>query len=187
MRRVAVVMAGLMWATAVSADASRESEKEAARVHYQRGVAEYELEHYEKALSEFEAGFTAMPEAAFLFNLAIVHNKLGHKAEALKFYRKYFDRGVPEAEEASLRETIARLERELAAPVPKPAEPPPPLHVDPPVLVITAPPAPPPPKKRVWPIAVGVTAGVVVVAVAVGLAVGLSAAPSERVLDWSAR
>jgi hypothetical protein len=184
----------VMWAT--TARAESETGREAARAHYQRGMAQYELDHYELAVVEFEAGFAASPEPAFLYNLALVHEKLGHREEALKFYRKYFDRGAKPTEIENLRLTIARLEQEVekrpepappeaaaAAPVPS-SEPAAGSRVAPSAVVEVK--AAPPKKRALWPIAVGVIGGVVVVGVVVGLSVGLTR-PGQPVLEWSAR
>lgn len=172
----------ILWALPARADV--ENGRDTARAHYQRGLAQYELDHYEQAVAEFEAGFAASPEPAFLYNLAIVHAKLGHKLLALRFYRKYLDHGLSAAETKTVQQAIDALESELH---PSPA----------PVAVAVAPsPVPqaalevvvhaPPKKRRVWPIAVGAAAAGVAAAVIIGLSVGLTR-PGEPVLDWSAR
>jgi tetratricopeptide (TPR) repeat protein len=174
------VAISLMLGPAARADI--ESGREAGRAHYQRGMAQYELDHYEQAIVEFEAGFAASPEPAFLFNLAVVHAKLGHKEEALRFYRKYLDHGVPQAEVERVQQAIDELERALH---PSPA----PVVVAPspnPVAEVLVQAAPPPKKRRVWPIAVGVAAAGVALGVIIGLSVGLTR-PGEPVIDWSAR
>jgi tetratricopeptide (TPR) repeat protein len=184
--RIGVWMAAsfmwLMWEPAARADV--ENGREAGRVHYQRGQAQYELDHYEQAIAEFEAGFAAAPEPAFLFNLAVVHAKLGHKEEALRFYRKYLDHGLPAAEAEQIQEAIHQLERELhPSPAPAAVAPSP---IPAPVAEVVIPAAPPPKKRRVWPIAVGVTAAGVAAALIIGLSVGLTR-PGEPVINWSAR
>jgi len=182
--------------------ADREVGRDAARAHFQRGMAQYELEHYDQAIAEFEAGFAASPQAAFLFNLALVHAKRGDKEIALKFYHKYLDRGVSGAEAETVRGAIEQLEQELRAQASAPPARPAPVVtpvvapvVTPVVIPVVTPPsmvatevrsAPPPRRRRAWPIAVGVVGGVVVVGVVVGLALGLSQ-PTEPVLQWSAR
>jgi tetratricopeptide (TPR) repeat protein len=170
----------LMWRMPARADV--ENGRDEARGHYQRGVAQYELDHYEQAIAEFEAGFAASPEPAFLFNLAIVHGKLGHKELAIRFYRKYLDHDLPEAEAKRIQDTIDGLERELLHPSPAP------VAVAPspaPAAEVVAQAAPPPKKRRVWPIAVGVAAGAAAVVI-IGLSVGLTR-PGEPVINWSAR
>jgi tetratricopeptide (TPR) repeat protein len=166
------------------ARADIESGREAGRAHYQRGMAQYELDHYEQAIAEFEAGFAASPEPAFLFNLAVVHAKLGHIEEALRFYRKYLDHGVPAAEVERVQQAINELERQLhPSPAPVAVAPSP---VPAPVAEVVIQAAPAPKKRRVWPIAVGVVAGGVALGVIIGLSVGLTR-PGEPVIDWSAR
>jgi hypothetical protein len=187
--RKAVVI--LLLTTVARADVSS---RDMAREHYKHGMAQYLLNHYDAAILEFEAGFAAEPQAAFLYNLAQCHAKLGHTAQALEFFRKYVDYGVPPEEASSVQATMERLQASMApAPAPAAPSPEPSLAPTPEPQVVVVPakaePARAPPKKRRWPIAVGVIAGgVVALAVGLGAGLGLSGSgPREASLSWSAR
>jgi hypothetical protein len=164
------------------------ADKNKAREHFRKGMAQFLLNHYEQAIPEFEAGFAEEPEPGFLYNLAQSHARLHHTQEALDFYRKYLDMGVSPDDDAQVRKQIEQLEAEAAkAPAarPAPAEPKP-IQAAPspsPGLDLTA---PPPARPKTVPIVIGVVAAAVVVAVVVGLAVGLSQR-GEPSLLWDAR
>jgi hypothetical protein len=175
------------------------ADKEKARAHFRKGMASYMLDRFEQAIPEFEAGFAEEPEAAFLYNLAQAHARLGHHQQAINFYRKYLDMGAPPEDVAAVQKRIEELEALVSHPQPvvqpipdsKPIEPPPPPVVQPvkdstptaqpatPGLDLTA---PPPTRSKTIPIAIGVAAAVVVVAVVIGLAVGLSQHPESSFL-----
>ena len=44
---------------------------------------------YQETLGEFEAAYMAVPDPAFLFNIAQCHRKAGHDKEAIAFYKSY--------------------------------------------------------------------------------------------------
>jgi tetratricopeptide (TPR) repeat protein len=67
-----------------------------AREHYNQGTRHFELGHYQEALGEFEAAYMAVPDPAFLFNIAQCHRKAGHDKEAVGFYKSYL-RNAPNA------------------------------------------------------------------------------------------
>ncbi|MGB8299338.1 MAG: tetratricopeptide repeat protein [Polyangia bacterium] len=67
-----------------------------AKEHFNQGNRHYELGHYQEALNEFEAAYMAVPDPAFLFNIAQCHRKMGHDKEAVGFYKSYL-RAAPNA------------------------------------------------------------------------------------------
>ncbi len=175
---VAALLLGLLSRPAVA----KEDHVELAREHLRRGTALYTLNHYDRAILEFEAGYAESPEPAFLFNLAQAHAKLGEKRLALDFYQKYLELGALPQDVPMVKENIGRLTRELdeqavskLAPLPPPLVSPPPTTVAAPPRALEITTQKPPPVRHTWAIGVGIAATVAVIAVVVGLSVGLSA------------
>ncbi len=154
--------------------------REAAREHFRKGTTQYTLNHYEEAILEFEAGYAAEAEPAFLYNLAQAHARLGHLKVAIDFYKKYLELGATAEDTGQVREMIDQLNHELEAKAPPPVVAPPPKPL--PAIDVTAP--PPPPPKRTWVIGVGVAVAVVVIAAVIGLSVGLTRDQEPAAL-WS--
>lgn len=196
-----VVAAGT--ARAESADAvATEAQK-----HWTSGMAHFQLEEWDDAIREWEAGFRLKPVPQFLYNIAQAYRQSKRYEKALAFYRKYLRMDPDAPNRAEVQGHINNLDKlvaeERAAPPPPPVAPPAkPAATEPasPPLVVTPAPAPatttteparveltaaPPPKKSaahkawVW----GVVAGaVVVVAAAVTVGVVLGTADSAKTL-----
>jgi tetratricopeptide (TPR) repeat protein len=83
----------------------------AARQHTRQGTALYNLDRFELALAEYQAAYLAAPDPALLFNIAQCQRRLGHRSEALDYYRKYL-RSAPGAQN---RAEVERHIRELDA------------------------------------------------------------------------
>jgi tetratricopeptide (TPR) repeat protein len=167
-------------------DAAALADKEGAKASARRAMQHYNLAEYEEALKAFKDAYRQFEEPALLFNIGQCHRQLGHKQEAITFFRTYL-REVPDApNREDVKRLNATLEQEWAAERASRVTPPqgmiaPPEVTSkpstPPVIVATAPPSPTPPRRKLW--IWGVVAGAVaVVAISVGLGVGLSA--SER-------
>ncbi len=87
---------------AVPARARGEDPEEAKR-HFDKAEVAYRLGRYAEAIEEYEAAYKAMPEPAFLFNVAQAHRqqyqldkKVDHLHKALQLYNNYL-RYSPEA------------------------------------------------------------------------------------------
>jgi hypothetical protein len=180
----------VLLALGASADAQ---DKAAARIAYAQGSKFYDLNQYAEALDAFKRAYWNYEEPAILYNIAQCHRALGHKKEAVDFYRSYIRKSPAARNRQDVEKIIAELngaldnERAVSAAPPlgtltsdgKPSAPPPPR------VVPEAPPAPvlvakkteiTPPKKRPW--IWGVVAGsVVLVGVAVGVGVGIGVRP----------
>jgi tetratricopeptide (TPR) repeat protein len=157
-------------------------DKAAARQAYAEGTKFYDLNQFAEALEAFKRAYWNYEEPAFIFNIAQCHRALGHKSEALAFYRSYL-RKAPEApNREEVQKITAYLESALAqekkekkeqpkqeSPQLRPESPPP--HP----LVATPAPAKAPAKKRTW--IWGIVAGAVAAGVAVGVGVGVGAGP----------
>jgi hypothetical protein len=103
-----------------------------AQQHFQRAKDLYQTGAYREAIAELEHARGLDPKAKDLvFNLGIVHEKIGKLDEAITFFRQYMEmEGVSAAERAKAENIIKRIEgakREVpVAPAKGTAEPPPP-------------------------------------------------------------
>ena len=153
---------------------------QAAKQHYQKGVALFDLGHYDEAIKEYELAYEAKSDPSFLFNIAQAHRKAHHVEQALQAYRAYLARATDTKMHDYVEARIAELEREpKSAPTPtapvenKPS--PSPAQVTPSPPVETATPAPTIVKPTVQtkrPVRARLVAGVVLGVVGLGLAVG---------------
>ena len=98
-----------------------------ARQHYQKGKQLFDAGDYRAAMGEFATADRLAPSALLEFNIALCHERLGEKAEAVRRYRLYLDR-VPDAQNRTqVEQKIRALESELKADkAPPPAAGPPP-------------------------------------------------------------
>jgi len=60
-----------------------------ARDLYAQGEAAFKAGRYDDALTEFEAGFAAVPRAGFVLNIGHVYRKIGKLRNARSAYKKY--------------------------------------------------------------------------------------------------
>jgi tetratricopeptide (TPR) repeat protein len=119
----------------------------AARRHFERARAYYAEGSYRDAIGELEAAHSLDPNAKDLvFNLGVVHEKLGHIDDALKWSRLYATMDLTPAEREKAEAYVHRLEgaqKELADKQAAPA-----TSEAAPVPVRPVPAAPPPPPER---------------------------------------
>ena len=170
-------------------------DKAAARQAFIDGSKYYDLNQYAEALEAFKRAYWNYEDPVILYNIAQCHRALGHKKEAIEFYRSYLRKSPDARNRQDVEKIIAELnsaidkEKTVATAPPagtmatesKPASPPSPAKPaangpQPPIASVVARPPPPartdkPMRKRTW--LWGVIGGVVVVGVAVGLGVGL--------------
>src|SRR5581483_1907493 len=95
-------------ALAVAVPAAAE-DKAAARAAYAEGSKYYDLNQYALALEAFKRAYWNYEDPVILFNIAQCHRALGHKAEAVGFYRSY----LRKASEPRNREEVQKLVSEL--------------------------------------------------------------------------
>ena len=109
-------------------DGKSRGKKDQARQFFEQGTVEYDLRKFEAAIESFEKAYTAVPNAAFLFNLAQAHRMAGHSSDAIGFYNNYLRRMPDAANAADVKKFIAELEqgKKLAPEVSKLPPPPPP-------------------------------------------------------------
>src|SRR5262245_50290278 len=85
------------------------TEAEAQR-RYHNGRALYEAGRYSEAVVEIEAALALDPdEPVLLYNLALVHEKLGHYDEAIGALRRMLQGQIPDDERARAESAIRRL------------------------------------------------------------------------------
>jgi tetratricopeptide (TPR) repeat protein len=207
--RIAVALAVLVqWAGLAGPVAARPAtdEKAIARQAFVEGTRRYALGEYELALDAFKQAFLHYEEPVFLFNIAQCHRALGHKTEALQFYRTFlrFSSDATPTQRDEVRALMKQLEAALAeeqkaknekptgirAPSTTPEEEPRPAPrpsvtavaptPPPAALAPAAPPSPPKtPLYKKWWLWTTVGVAVVAVGVGVGLGVGLSSSGSS--------
>jgi tetratricopeptide (TPR) repeat protein len=89
------------------------AQKEAEK-HYKRARELYQLGRYREAIAQLEAALRLDPKGAeLLYNLGLVHEKLGDADEAIDAYKRYLEVLGPDAdpeEVAKIRGAIRRLE-----------------------------------------------------------------------------
>jgi tetratricopeptide (TPR) repeat protein len=154
----------------VLADETSPANVAAARKHFEKARADYARGAYREAIGELEAAHSLDPNAKDLvFNLGVVHEKLGDIEEALKWFRLYVTMNLTPAERDRADAYIRRLEgaeKEVAArqadagPAPSASEAPPPQ------------PEAPPPAGRIDALTItGASLTVVALGVGIGMAI----------------
>jgi hypothetical protein len=106
-----------------------------ARQHFTRGKQLFASGEYRGAIAEFAAADKLAPSPLLEFNIALCHERLGERAEAVRRYRLYLERVPEAANRSSVEAKIASLEADLKAeqeskeskPAPKPGLVPPPV------------------------------------------------------------
>lgn len=87
---------------------------ERAKALFSDGNQHYNLGEFPQALELYKSAYRVKPLAAFLFNIAQCHRKLGHQQEAITMYQSYLA-GIPDAQNRALVESlIAESQQKLA-------------------------------------------------------------------------
>jgi tetratricopeptide (TPR) repeat protein len=81
-----VLGAALLVGSFARADDERVPE---AQRHFEAGMASFNLEEYDKAIAEWEAGYRLKPAPQFLYNIAQAYRVSRRPEKALAFYQKY--------------------------------------------------------------------------------------------------
>jgi hypothetical protein len=82
----------------------------AARRHYEKARADYAQGAYREAITELEAGYALDPNKYLVFNLGVVHEKLGDIDDALKWFRQYTTMSLTPQERERAESYLRRLE-----------------------------------------------------------------------------
>jgi tetratricopeptide (TPR) repeat protein len=131
----------------------------AARAHFERAEASFNMGDFDKALAAYQAAYKAKPLPGFLFNVAQCHRNLGNHERALFFYRRYLalDPATPNrqlVEDLIVEEEKRQSGKPKAAEAPAAVAPPPisvappPAAAAPPPITLAPPPAPAPPPAK---------------------------------------
>lgn len=158
---VAALVAALLAPAATAHAGEEEDRAEKARVHYETGMAHFNLEEWDAAIAEWEEGYRVKPVPEFLFNIAQAYRKSQRYERALTFYQSYVrlapkapNRAEVERQIEQLKPLAAEEKRNAASypklPPPKPTEPPPATTAPapttpPPASATTSPPSAPAP------------------------------------------
>ena len=209
MVRATVLLIAILFSFTASAR-SNDPNAVKARALFTSGLAHYNLGEWDAALDDFAQGYRVKLDPVFLFNLGQAQRRKGNPEAALLNYESYL-REVPRASNRTQVEGfMEEARRAIAAKAAKPsavlapqAEPgktemsPPNLAAPNPTtsqsastpatsLVAAQPVQPAHKPRRVWPIAIGVAAGVLVAGAVVGVAV-VETRPNVPSYEWSLR
>jgi tetratricopeptide (TPR) repeat protein len=118
---VALAVAAVAPVTSARADepaappAAESDAERAARAHYDEGLTQYHVGHFEAAVTEFKLAYELSKKPKLLFNIAQALRLAGHHEQAIYFYRTYL-RLVPDATNSGdVDEFIAASEHALRA------------------------------------------------------------------------
>ncbi len=118
-RRLSRLALALVVGFSASAGAGRDASAEdsaapnviAARRHYDKARADYEQGAYREAIAELDAAHALDPNAKDLvFNLGVVHEKLGDIEDALQWFRLYATMNLTPQEADRAEAYVRRLE-----------------------------------------------------------------------------
>ncbi|MEA2696960.1 MAG: hypothetical protein QOI66_1231 [Myxococcales bacterium] len=89
MRGRASSWALLAGVTFFSVTAWAEVDVKRAKEHYSKAESLYRVERFQDAFTEYQEAYLAKPEPNLLFNMAQCQRKMGNRAEAVRFYRRF--------------------------------------------------------------------------------------------------
>src|SRR5262245_9352823 len=109
----ALLAALAILAAPVAVRTARADDTADARQHYAKGKQLFDGGDYRGAMAEFATADKLAPSPLLEFNIALCHERLGEKAEAVRRYRLYLDR-VPDAQNRTqVEQKIHQLESEM--------------------------------------------------------------------------
>jgi hypothetical protein len=107
---IAILVLGAATARAQQpAAGSAEDRSAQAKQHYETGMAHFQLEEWDDAIKEWEAGFRLKPVPQFLYNIAQAYRLSKRPEKALSFYQKYLRLDPKAANKAEVDHHIALL------------------------------------------------------------------------------
>jgi hypothetical protein len=98
-----------------TAHAQQAGATDQARQHFTRGKQLFATGDYRGAIGEFAAADKIAPSPLLEFNIALCHERLGERAEAVRRYRLYLERVPAATNRKVVEDKIARLEAEIAS------------------------------------------------------------------------
>ena len=109
--------AGTAWPGPSAAQETSGASATAARRHFDNARAHFGQGEYKEALTELEAAHSLDPTAKDLvFNLGVVHDKLSHVDDALRWFRLYLTMDPTDKERDRAEAYVHRLEASKAEP-----------------------------------------------------------------------
>ncbi len=86
-----------------------------ARAHARQAKAYFDAGNFTRAAQEYQAAHDLDKRPSRLYNIAVCHERNGDRAQALNMYRRYLQLDPDGAGAQAAAESVAVLERELAA------------------------------------------------------------------------
>ncbi len=141
--------------------------KQQAKEHYEKASRLFDVGKYGEAISEYEAAYLLIEDAAFLFNIGQAYRLWDKPEDAIRAYKNYLRRRPEASNRAEVERKIADLEKlmedrrgNVAAPAPPiapPSPPAPPIAPPSPPVPAATPPSPEPAAVAPAPVAPGPT------------------------------
>jgi tetratricopeptide (TPR) repeat protein len=106
----------LFAAPARARDADKKADPRAearAREHIQKGAAALRAGRYDDAMTEFEAGYAAVPLPGFILNMGHVQRQAGNPERARDYYRRFLELDPKSSQRAEVEKTIAEIDAVL--------------------------------------------------------------------------
>lgn len=108
-RALALVLLCTRSASAEPAPRAHARDVDAARSHFQRGVALYRSGAYDAAFAEFSRAYDAAPNYRVLYNLAQIQAQRHDYVEALALFERYLAKAVDQLPPARVEEVRAEM------------------------------------------------------------------------------
>jgi tetratricopeptide (TPR) repeat protein len=84
-----------------------------AREHIQKGTEALRARRYDDAMTEFEAGYAAVPLPGFILKMGHVQREAGNLERARDYYRRYLELDPRSSQRADVEKTIAEIDAVL--------------------------------------------------------------------------
>ncbi len=97
------------------APSARAEDRTKAQQAFTEGRQHFDLGEYKEALESFKLAYRNFEDPTILFNIAQCERQLGHKEEAVAFYRKFLNKVPGAPNRADVEATIDKLNTALAA------------------------------------------------------------------------
>jgi tetratricopeptide (TPR) repeat protein len=109
----AVILSIIMSSLLPTVAHATSGDKAKARELYRVGTQHYNLAEYDQALDAFKEAYREFEDPIFLFNIGQCHRQLGHKQEAIGFYRGYLRNEPTASNRDEVNALIAKLEASI--------------------------------------------------------------------------
>lgn len=113
---VRAFVAGIVLLSITPAAQAQDLDTEEARGAFTAGQAAYRAGRFADALDYFERAYELTSEPQLLYNIALVHERLRHDAEALDYYRRYLAESPQVEDRANVEARVSILENALREP-----------------------------------------------------------------------